>query len=444
MFRPSLFWTAEERGQRGEGPSARFRFSERMTSNTMSLLEITGLTHAFGGQPLFQNAAFALHRGEHVGVVGRNGAGKSTLLKLCTGQLVPDGGRIVWQGGIRVGCLDQYAALNPEHTMGEVLHGAFRPLYALERAMTELYDRAAAGDGAALAAAARRQEELEARGFYEVDTRVEKAAAGLGLAELGLDRPFLERYVSWLGDFVRGDMGSSYNYSMPVSQMLQGKIPVTGLLTLLSFLLIVVLSIPLGLFTARHSGGALDKALTVVNQVLMAVPAFFTGILLTYLFGLLLRWFVPGSFVSPAESFWQSAGYLVFPAAAIAIPRIAMTVKMLRSALLAEMNKDYVRTSYSRGNDRRATLYLHVLRNALPPVVSFLAMTVADIVAGSVVIEQVFAIPGLGRLLLTSISNRDYPVVQAIVVLVAFWVVLVNLLGDLLNQRLDPRLRLTD
>ena len=189
MFRPSLFWTAEVRGQRGEGPSARFRFSERMTSNTMSLLEITGLTHAFGGQPLFQNAAFALHRGEHVGVVGRNGAGKSTLLKLCTGQLVPDGGRIVWQGGIRVGCLDQYAALNPEHTMGEVLHGAFRALYALERAMTELYDRAAAGDGAALAAAARRQEELEARGFYEVDTRVEKAAAGLGLAELGLDRP---------------------------------------------------------------------------------------------------------------------------------------------------------------------------------------------------------------------------------------------------------------
>ena len=166
--------------------------------------------------------------------------------------------------------------------------------------------------------------------------------------------------------------------------------------------------------------------------------------LLTYLFGLLLRWFVPGSFVSPAENFWQSAGYLVFPAAAIAIPRIAMTVKMLRSALLAEMNKDYVRTSYSRGNDRRATLYLHVLRNALPPVVSFLAMTVADIVAGSVVIEQVFAIPGLGRLLLTSISNRDYPVVQAVVVLVAFWVVLVNLLGDLLNQRLDPRLRLTD
>lgn len=182
----------------------------------------------------------------------------------------------------------------------------------------------------------------------------------------------------------------------------------------------------------------------MVNQVLMAVPAFFTGILLTYLFGLLRGGSCRGASSHRRRTSGRSAGYLVFPAAAIAIPRIAMTVKMLRSALLAEMNKDYVRTSYSRGNDRRATLYLHVLRNALPPVVSFLAMTVADIVAGSVVIEQVFAIPGLGRLLLTSISNRDYPVVQAVVVLVAFWVVLVNLLGDLLNQRLDPRLRLTD
>ena len=261
--------------------------------------------------------------------------------------------------------------------------------------------------------------------------------------ELGLDRPFLERYVSWLGDFVRGDMGSSYNYSMPVSQMLQGKIPVTGLLTLLSFLLIVVLSIPLGLFTARHSGGALDKALTVVNQVLMAVPAFFTGILLTYLFGLLLRWFVPGNYVSPGDNFGGSLWYFLFPAVSIALPRVAMTVKMLRSSILSELQKDYVRTSHSRGNSDRATLYRHVLRNAMGPVVSFLAMTVADIVAGSVVIEQVFSLPGLGRMLLTSIANRDYPVVQAVVVIVAFWVVLVNLLADLINQRLDPRLRLT-
>lgn len=260
--------------------------------------------------------------------------------------------------------------------------------------------------------------------------------------ELGLDRPFLERYVSWLGDFVRGDMGSSYNYSMPVSQMLQGKIPVTGLLTLLSFLLIVVLSIPLGLFTARHSGGALDKALTVVNQVLMAVPAFFTGILLTYLFGLLLRWFVPGSFVSLAENFWQSAGYLVFPAAAIAIPRIAMTVKMLRGAILNELGQDYVRTSQSRGGRRRIILQRHVLRNALIPTITFLAVSMAEIMTGTIIIEQVFTIPGIGRLLLASINNRDFPVVQAIVVILAAWIVVVNFVADLLYQLVDPRIRL--
>ena len=119
-----------------------------------------------------------------------------------------------------------------------------------------------------------------------------------------------------------------------------------------------------------------------------------------------------------------------------------MTVKMLRSGILGELNRDYVRTAHSRGNDRSAILYRHVLRNAVVPTVAFLAMTIADIVAGSVVIEQVFAIPGMGRLLFSSISNRDYPVVQAVIVLMAFWVVLINFIADMINQRLDPRLRL--
>ena len=221
------------------------------------------------------------------------------------------------------------------------------------------------------------------------------------------------------------------------------KFPVTGLLTGMSFVLILAFSIPLGIFTARHAGGRLDRAMTAVNQVLMAIPAFVTGILLTYVFGLVLRWFVPGNYVSPGDNFGASLWYFLFPAVSIALPRVAMTVKMLRSSILSELQKDYVRTSHSRGNSDRATLYRHVLRNAMGPVVSFLAMTVADIVAGSVVIEQVFSLPGLGRMLLTSIANRDYPVVQAVVVIVAFWVVLVNLLADLINQRLDPRLRLT-
>ena len=260
-------------------------------------------------------------------------------------------------------------------------------------------------------------------------------------AQLGLDRPFFVRYFDWLISFVQGDFGTSYNYSMPVSDMLSGKLGVTLLLAALSFLLTVVVSIPVGILCADR-GGWLDKVLTVAGQITMAVPAFFIGILLTYLFGLILHWFTPGEFIAPSVDFGGSVAYLIYPAVAIALPRIAMTVKMLRSGILGELNRDYVRTAHSRGNDRGAILYRHVLRNAVVPTVAFLAMTIADIVAGSVVIEQVFAIPGMGRLLFSSISNRDYPVVQAVIVLMAFWVVLVNFVADLINQRLDPRLRL--
>ena len=133
---------------------------------------------------------------------------------------------------------------------------------------------------------------------------------------------------------------------------------------------------------------------------------------------------------------------MLFAAAALSIPRIAMTVRMLRSTVQEEMGKDYVRTAISRGSNRGSVLRRHVLKNALPPVVTFLAQTMAEIVAGSIVVEQVFVIPGLGQMLVTSISNRDYPVVQAIVVILAFWVVLAGTSADLINQRLDPRLRL--
>ena len=260
--------------------------------------------------------------------------------------------------------------------------------------------------------------------------------------ELGLDRPFFTRYFEWVVNALRGDFGTSYVYAMPVAELLDGKLGVTALLTAIAFVLIVAVSLPVGLFAASRQGGWLDRALTVLGQVVMAVPPFVVGILLTLLCGLVLRWFDPGAFISPGQNFWRSVGYLIYPAAAIALPRIAMTVRMLKSSIVGELNKDYVRTAYSRGNSPRAALYRHVLRNAVVPTVAFLAMTVADIVAGSVIIEQVFAIPGIGRLLLTSIANRDFPVVQAIVVILALWVVLVNCLADILNQRLDPRLRL--
>ncbi|MCI2055998.1 MAG: ABC transporter permease [Oscillibacter sp.] len=260
--------------------------------------------------------------------------------------------------------------------------------------------------------------------------------------ELGLNRPLLAQYGTWVLGFFTGNLGTSYSYRMPVSSLIGQKLPLTLALSLLSFLLILVVAVPLGIRSARQSESRLDGVHTALNQLFMALPPFFTGILLTWLFGILLHWFTPGKFPifseHPGLFFWN----LLFPAIAVAIPRIAMTVRMLRSTILHEMNQDYVRTAISRGNDRVGVLYRHVLKNAMAPVIAFLAQTMAEVIAGSIVVEQVFAVPGLGRLLLASIGNRDWPVVEVIVVILAFWVVLANTIGDLLSQRIDPRLRL--
>lgn len=260
-------------------------------------------------------------------------------------------------------------------------------------------------------------------------------------AELGLDRNVLVRYFSWLGAFLTGDMGVSYSYHMNVGAMLADKLPITFALTILSFLMTIVFAVPLGILAGNAKSRLLDGASAVIDQVVMSIPAFFLAILLTYLFGSVLHIFQGGQFVSYTESFWGFLGYLLLPAFSIALPRIAMTVKMLRSAIKDKMDEDYVRTARSRGNARPAILLRHVLKNAMVSVVPFLAVSAAEIMTGSIIIEQIFGIPGVSRLLLSSITGRDFPVVQAIVVILAAWVVAVNFAADLLQQLLDPRVR---
>ena len=269
----------------------------------------------------------------------------------------------------------------------------------------------------------------------------EEAKAALR-AQLVLDGSILSRYFNWLFAFLRGDMGTSYSYQMPVSQMLADKLPITFLLSVLSFALTVVISIPLGIWAGSAKSKAADVAISTANQVVMSVPAFFIGILATYVFGTVLHIFSTGDFVSFTESWSGCLRYLMLPAFSIAIPRIAMTVRMLRSSILSELQKDYVRTARSRGADRKTILYRHVLKNALISVITFLAVSAAEIMTGSIIIEQVFAIPGISRLLLASISARDFPVVQAIVVILAAWIVIINFIADLLYQLVDPRIRL--
>lgn len=259
--------------------------------------------------------------------------------------------------------------------------------------------------------------------------------------EMGLNRPFPVRFAEWAFGMLHGDMGTSYSYGTPVSELVGDKLPITLTLTLMAFVIMLIIAVPLGLYTAGHEGGAADHAVMAVNQVIMAVPPFFSGILITLAFGLLLHLFTPGGYVSYTQSIPGFLGYLFFPSLAIALPRAAMTVKLLRSCLIGEKRLDYARTAYSRGNSTKQVLYHHLLKNAMIPVITFLGMTLSDMVAGSIVIEQVFNIPGLGRILLTSISNRDYPVVEAVIVLLAFLIIFINFLVDCIYRRVDPRVR---
>ncbi len=261
-------------------------------------------------------------------------------------------------------------------------------------------------------------------------------------ARNGLDLPAWQRYGRWLAAFAAGDFGRSYKYDMTVAQLIGPKVGATLTLAALAFALIVAISLPLGLIAARRPGGAVDRAVTVLAQVTMSVPNFVMGIALMFLFALVLRWFRP-EYVPPEEGLAAHLGFMLYPALAIALPKSAMTVKLLRGSILGELGQDYIRTAYSKGNSRGSALRRHVLRNAMIPVVTFLAMAIGDIMAGSIVVEQVFGVPGLGRILISSIGNRDYPVVQAIVVLLAAAVVGCNFLADLLYRVMDPRIERT-
>ncbi|MBO4888236.1 MAG: ABC transporter permease [Firmicutes bacterium] len=254
--------------------------------------------------------------------------------------------------------------------------------------------------------------------------------------KLQLNDPVIIRYGRWLFGALRGDFGESLQYSgVTVGELLGSRLPVTMVLAGISFLLIVLLSVPVALFCVKFRDRLPDRILTVLGQVMMAVPAFFLGILITYIFGLLLRAFRPGAYEG------LSLRYLFFPALSIAIPKIAMTVRFLKSSVRGELSQDYVRTARAHGASEDQVLKNHVLRNALIPVITFLALVIGEILAGSIVAEQVFSVPGLGRLLITSISARDYPVVQAIVMYITTVVVSLDFLVDLLYRLVDPRLR---
>jgi peptide/nickel transport system permease protein len=259
--------------------------------------------------------------------------------------------------------------------------------------------------------------------------------------QLGLDKPFPQRYVDWLGGFIRGNPGNSIKYSVPVGNLIGERLPVTLSLAILSILLIIAASIPLGIYSAKKRYTLIDRVISTVTMINISMPSFFLGVVFIWVFGIILRLFKPGGYVDYRADFAGFLGYLLYPALAIALPNIAVVVKFLRTSVIGQLKSDYVRTAYSKGNRENAVLYRHVLKNALVPVVTLLGMIVAEIFSGSIIVEQVFGLPGIGRLLISSISSRDFPLIETLVIYIAFIVVVVNFLVDVALRLIDPRIR---
>ena len=261
--------------------------------------------------------------------------------------------------------------------------------------------------------------------------------------QMGLNEPFMVRYGKWLLGMFTFDFGKSYSYSMSVTELIGSKIFINFMMSAMALVIVCAVSIPLGIYTAKKVGGVVDRIFIVINQLFMSVPPFLLGLLLTFIFGLTFRLFTPGGYVDYRDNFIGFIGYLICPAIAIALPKCAMCIRLLKANILEEAKKDYARTAYSRGNSTTSMLYRHILQNAIMPTITFIGMVVADMIASGIIIEQVFGIPGLGRSLLAAISTRDYPVVMAIVMLIAAGIVIISTITDLIYAWVDPRVRVT-
>jgi len=261
-------------------------------------------------------------------------------------------------------------------------------------------------------------------------------------AELGLDLSLTLQYLSWIGELVRGNMGQSINYGVPITELVVQRLAVTGPLTLMAVLFSVVISIPMGIHAATHQNRPGDYGVMIFSQIGLAIPAFWAGLLLILLFAVHLHWFASGGFPGWSNSFWGSLKSLVLPAVALGSIRAAVLARLTRSSLLEVLREDYIQTARSKGLRERVVIYKHAFRNAVIPVLTILGLQIGQLMAGAIIIEQVFFLPGLGRLVYLAINQRDLPVVQAVVLFIACAIVIVNFLVDLMYAFLDPRIRL--
>lgn len=259
--------------------------------------------------------------------------------------------------------------------------------------------------------------------------------------ELGLDQSLAQRYQGWVGGLLGGDMGTSYTYRTPVSDIVSDRLQVSLPLALYALTLTVVVAFPVGILAAARRGSVTDITVMGATQLGVAIPNFWFAILMVILFAINLRWFSAGGFPGWDAGIFPAMKALTLPAIALALPQASILARVMRSSLLDTLSEDYMRTARAKGLTRRQVLWRHALRNAMIPVLTIIGLQFSFLLAGAIIIENVFFLPGLGRLVFQAITQRDLIVVESVVMLLVFAVILLNFFVDIAYAWVDPRLR---
>jgi peptide/nickel transport system permease protein len=258
---------------------------------------------------------------------------------------------------------------------------------------------------------------------------------------MGLNRPLAVQYVDWLLGALRGDLGRSIQYDVPVGALIVSRLPVTLPLAVLAAAFMTLTAIPLGLYAATHHRRVGDYVAMIVSQLGISIPQFWSGLLLILVFSVTFGWVRSGGFDGWSAGAWPALRSLLLPAVALGVFQAAVLVRATRSAVLDVLREDYVRTARAKGLRERLVVVKHTFRNALIPIVTVAGLQLGQLMAGAIVLESVFALPGLGRLALSAIGARDLPVVQGVALFVASCIVVINFAVDLAYGFLDPRIR---
>jgi peptide/nickel transport system permease protein len=258
--------------------------------------------------------------------------------------------------------------------------------------------------------------------------------------KLGLDHPAILQYLRYIKNVLSGDLGRSITYDVPVLSLILSRLQVTVPLALLSLVFAIVSAIPMGIYSALHRNRVGDYGIMIFSQIGLAVPAFWAGMLLILFFAVTLHWLPAGGFQGGPAAPLRALTSLLLPALSLGFVRAAVLTRMTRSSMLDVLGEDYIRTAISKGLPKRVVVYRHALRNAVIPIVTLIGLQAGDLLAGAIIVENVFHLPGIGRLVFEAIGQRDLPVVQGVVLFIAAMIVVINFVMDIAYRYLDPRI----